>query len=135
MFIYLLCLCVSLITTASLKTPSANFRLHLHNQKRLDQLKKQECNVTKSEAPTTNSPSPVTKFGFDIPTSCGYISMNNEWCDNWTTFYIRQRIKPQIDGLVAENSSTRSKLPTIWKDCQCKMEAVLNSTSTITPAL
>ena len=108
----------------------------MHNQKQLNQLKKHESNVTKPpEALGTDPPSPVTKFGFEIPTSCGYISMNNEWCDNWTTFYIRQRIQPQIEALVAENSSNRFKLPTLWADCQSKMEAVLNSTSEITPAL
>ena len=27
---------------------------------------------------------PTTKFGFHIPTCCGYIVQNNEWEEDWT---------------------------------------------------
>lgn len=26
---------------------------------------------------------PVTKFGFYVPTSCGFVSQENNWRDNW----------------------------------------------------
>lgn len=29
----------------------------------------------------------VDKFGFHVTTCCGYLPLDNEWCDNWTVSF------------------------------------------------
>uniref|UniRef100_T1IJZ4 protein-ribulosamine 3-kinase n=1 Tax=Strigamia maritima TaxID=126957 RepID=T1IJZ4_STRMM len=44
----------------------------------------------------------VSKFGFHTTTCCGYLPLNNTWNNDWTEFYAKQRIQPQIDRIKSE---------------------------------
>lgn len=57
-------------------------RLHLHNTNDL-KWNLQEGYVGSRERR-------VTQFGFHINTYCGYMSLLNDWCDDWEVFYARQ---------------------------------------------
>lgn len=38
-------------------------------------------------------------FGFPMETCCGAIAQKNDWADDWTTFFIRNRLNAQIELL------------------------------------
>ncbi|XP_047499835.1 ketosamine-3-kinase-like [Penaeus chinensis] len=57
-------------------------RLHLHNTNDL-KWDLQEGYVGSHERR-------VTRFGFPVNTYCGYMSLLNDWCDDWEVFYARQ---------------------------------------------
>ncbi|UYV81824.1 FN3KRP [Cordylochernes scorpioides] len=48
-------------------------RLHLHNMAKLGE----QSSIHKDDN------EPVTKFGFEITTCCGYIPLDNSWSDSW----------------------------------------------------
>lgn len=53
-------------------------RLHLQNSELLEHSKKAEKYVGKADKLI-----PVTQFGFEIPTCCGYIPQDNTWQSSW----------------------------------------------------
>uniref|UniRef100_A0A9J2Q6C5 protein-ribulosamine 3-kinase n=1 Tax=Ascaris lumbricoides TaxID=6252 RepID=A0A9J2Q6C5_ASCLU len=54
-------------------------RMHIHNANLLAEKEHASGFVGGAE----KGPTPVTQFGFDIPTCCGYLPQNNDWCDDW----------------------------------------------------
>ncbi|CTQ86670.1 protein-ribulosamine 3-kinase [Caenorhabditis elegans] len=39
-------------------------------------------------------------FGFHVTTCCGRLGQENDWTETWEEFFIRHRLKPQIDRLI-----------------------------------
>ncbi|XP_042865238.1 ketosamine-3-kinase-like, partial [Penaeus japonicus] len=61
-------------------------RLHLHNANDL-KWNLRESYVGSSERENVRR---VTQFGFPVNTYIGYMSLLNDWCDDWEVFYARQ---------------------------------------------
>ncbi|KAK3744970.1 hypothetical protein QZH41_008501 [Actinostola sp. cb2023] len=78
-------------------------RLHLYN---LDKLNKGDSDA-------------VTKFGFHTTTCCGYISMSNEWSQDWLTFYINTRLEAQIERVLKEHDDL--ELQELWAKLKAKI--------------
>lgn len=71
----------------------------------------------------------IDKFGFHTSTCCGYIPLNNEWCDDWVRFYANQRLDEQIKRIQEERgdrevgelwSQLQLKIPDFFKDVEIK---------------
>ncbi|XP_076809859.1 ketosamine-3-kinase-like isoform X2 [Clavelina lepadiformis] len=75
----------------------------------------------------------VDKFGFDVSTSCGLVSTNNEWADDWLTFYARNRLKPQID-LVVSTFQDR-KVASFWSGIERLLPKIFIDDLNIIPSL
>ncbi|CAK8684798.1 unnamed protein product [Clavelina lepadiformis] len=75
----------------------------------------------------------VDKFGFDVSTSCGLVSTNNEWVDDWLTFYARNRLKPQID-LVVSTFQDR-KVTSFWSGIERLLPKIFTDDLNIIPSL
>ncbi|XP_031551452.1 ketosamine-3-kinase-like isoform X2 [Actinia tenebrosa] len=78
-------------------------RLHLHNIEKL--------NKGDSDA--------VSKFGFTGATCCGYISLTNEWKDDWMDFYVNQRLENRIQMVLKENQDR--ELQDFWAKLKTKI--------------
>ena len=52
--------------------------MHLHNASKLAEAKKNESFVGRSD-----ESQPAEKFGFDVPTCCGFIPQVNDWQEDW----------------------------------------------------
>lgn len=62
----------------------------------------------------------VNQFGFDIPTSCGYIPQVNEWSDDWVSFYARHRLDKPIRSLLSDHGDR--ELSQQWSQLQLKVD-------------
>ncbi|CAB3409359.1 unnamed protein product [Caenorhabditis bovis] len=69
-------------------------RLHMHNPRLIAENEKRDGFVGE------NDEMGVRRFGFHVPTCCGSIPQNNEWADDWPTFFIRNRLQSQINRLI-----------------------------------
>lgn len=88
--------------------------LHGHNEK-----VRQEHDVSASIIGKylNNEDEPfVTSFGFDETTCCGHIPMNNQWVDDWESFFARNRLSEQI-ALIQENYGDR-ECSELWSKLQ-----------------
>lgn len=88
--------------------------LHEHN----NQLRQQEeANASRIGNYDSNADEPyVTAFGFGETTCCGSIPMNNEWVDDWESFFARNRLAEQI-SLIQENYGDRQCIE-LWSNLQ-----------------
>ncbi|PAV84932.1 hypothetical protein WR25_08490 [Diploscapter pachys] len=102
--------------------------MHLHNASKLAEAKKNESFVGRG-----GENQPVEKFGFDVPTCCGFIPQVNDWQEDWATFFVRQRLKPQIDRIL-ENKSDRD-LMKLWPELEKKSAQILKNCEGIVPSL
>ncbi|TKS92044.1 Ketosamine-3-kinase [Collichthys lucidus] len=104
--------------------------LHLHNKKQLEKLKKEQQTVGKgagqSEVPA------VEKFGFSVTTCCGYLPQENEWQDDWVSFYSRQRLQHQLN--MVEKSYGDREARELWAKLQLKIPQFFTDVE-IVPAL
>ncbi|XP_066018215.1 fructosamine-3-kinase-like isoform X2 [Pocillopora verrucosa] len=89
-------------------------RLHLDNINKLEKETSEENKIGKSHNPTT-----VVKFGFPCTTCCGYIGQDNEWHDNWVTFYTRCRLQLQMDLIDKQYGDTETR--SLWSRLQLKI--------------
>jgi protein-ribulosamine 3-kinase len=106
--------------------------LHLDNEIKSKKSAKRESWITKNDNKTDNIF--VNQFGFDVTTCCGFIPLNNEWCDNWVNFYARNRLEHQI-RLIESNYGDR-ELNEYWSHLQLKLsEFFKDIENSITPAL
>lgn len=62
--------------------------MHLHNSKRIQSSR----NFVGSPEELT-----VAEFGFDLPTCCGYLPLENSWHKDWVHFYSNQRLNSQMN--------------------------------------
>ena len=61
------------------------FSLHLHNIMLWENQRKEASRVTSLvHRYGEDDQRAIVKFGFSIPTSCGYILQSNAWEENWT---------------------------------------------------
>lgn len=93
-------------------------QLHLHNIRALNQQKETSNLIGKNNQA-------IDKFGFHITTACGYLPQNNEWCDDWVSFYTQQKLQYQINLIIREKenreiielwSHLQQKIPIFFKD-------------------
>uniref|UniRef100_UPI00358E8330 ketosamine-3-kinase-like isoform X2 n=1 Tax=Myxine glutinosa TaxID=7769 RepID=UPI00358E8330 len=104
--------------------------LHLHNQHVGDELKKHKGTIGKGVG--QEDVQYVEKFGFYTTTCCGYIPQANDWQQEWPTFFINQRLQPQLD-LIERDYGDR-EVHQLWSQVQSKIP-VLFEGMTIRPSL
>ncbi|XP_053194337.1 ketosamine-3-kinase-like [Scomber japonicus] len=104
--------------------------LHLHNKRQLEKLNKEQQTVGKGAG--QSEVAAVEKFGFNIATCCGYLAQENEWQDDWVTFYTRQRLQYQLD--MAERSYGDREARELWAKLQLKIPEFFTDVE-IVPAL
>ncbi|KAF0032783.1 hypothetical protein F2P81_015073 [Scophthalmus maximus] len=104
--------------------------LHLHNKRQLEKLKKEQQTVGKGAG--QSEVAVVGKFGFSVPTCCGYLPQRNEWQDDWVTFFSQQRLQHQLD--MAENSYGDREARELWAKLQLKIPQFFKDVE-IVPAL
>uniref|UniRef100_A0A915BVG9 protein-ribulosamine 3-kinase n=3 Tax=Parascaris univalens TaxID=6257 RepID=A0A915BVG9_PARUN len=106
-------------------------RMHIHNANLLAEKEHSSGFVGGAE----KGPTPVTQFGFEIPTCCGYLPQNNDWCDDWVAFFTRNRLKFQIDMLLEKRGDRElmslwpqleRKIPEYFKDCGPIIPSILH---------
>ncbi|XP_063077077.1 ketosamine-3-kinase [Engraulis encrasicolus] len=104
--------------------------LHLHNQKQKERQSREEQTVGKgsgqSEVPV------IDKFGFDVPTCCGYLPQNNEWQEDWVSFYAQQRLGHQLSMVEKSNGDREAR--ELWSQLQLKIPQLFDGV-TVVPAL
>ncbi|KAI1707636.1 fructosamine kinase domain-containing protein [Ditylenchus destructor] len=71
-------------------------RMHLYNAKRLESEARASGYVGRAQ----ENEGGMRQFGFHVTTCCGFISQPNEWTDDWATFFIRNRLKVQVDRII-----------------------------------
>lgn len=104
--------------------------LHLHNQRQRDQQSKEEQRVGKGSG---QSDEPfIKRFGFHVPTCCGYIPQNNEWQEDWVSFYAQQKLGQQLD--MVEKSSGDREAHELWSQLQLKIPELFTDLEVV-PAL
>ncbi|XP_056143398.1 ketosamine-3-kinase isoform X2 [Lampris incognitus] len=105
--------------------------MHLHNKQQLDKQNKEQQTVGKgagqSDLPATE------KFGFHVPTCCGYLPQENEWQDDWVTFYSTQRLQHQLS--LVEKSCGDREARELWSQLQMWRLFLLCSTETYGEAM
>ncbi|CAD6196736.1 unnamed protein product [Caenorhabditis auriculariae] len=92
-------------------TASAEFgrqlaEMHRDNADRLAKAEHDAKIVGKGE----NVLNGVKSFGFEVPTCCGRIPQDNEWTDDWPTFFIRQRLDSQLGRLMKKGDRELNEL-------------------------
>lgn len=102
-------------------------RLHLQNSEIIEKSKKSENFVGKAEKLT-----PVTQFGFDIDTCCGFLPQNNTWQSSWPVFYA-QKLKQQFD--LVEKDSGDKEARELWSKLQLKLPSFFEMLDNVQPAL
>jgi len=63
-------------------------QLHMSNASKIEASGKNSCVGHQDIA--------VHSFGFDMPTCCGFLPLDNTWNDDWLSFYAQQRLAPQM---------------------------------------
>ncbi|KAM3863580.1 ketosamine-3-kinase [Diretmus argenteus] len=104
--------------------------LHLHNKRQLDKQNKEQQTLGKGAR--QSEVHPVEQFGFSGPTCCGYLPQENEWQDDWVTFYSRQRLQHQLN--MVEKTYGDREARELWAQLQLKIPELFAGME-ITPAL
>lgn len=102
-------------------------RLHLHNIDLCSQAKKTEGRIGEE-----GRHGYVDKYGFHLPTCCGFIPMDNTWQDDWPTFYTRRRLRSHLD-LIEESCGDRDARE-LWPALERKIPQLFQGLE-ITPSL
>lgn len=98
--------------------------------------KQSDTNTPKSSGPYPDRfvPEPGTeeirKFGYDLPTSCGLIPQQNEWTDDWVSFYARHRLDKSIRSLLSDHGDR--ELMQLWSHLQLKVDKFFQDIPTTT---
>lgn len=104
--------------------------MHLHNKKQLEKLDKDQQTLGKGSEQVGSDA--VVKFGFDVPTCCGYLPQVNEWQEDWVTFFSRQRLGHQLDLIEKSYGDRESR--ELWAKLQLKIPEFFKDVE-IVPAL
>ncbi|XP_075936260.1 ketosamine-3-kinase [Anarhichas minor] len=104
--------------------------LHVHNKRQLDKLNKEQQTVGKGAG--QSEVAVVEKFGFSVPTCCGYLPQENEWQDDWVMFYSQQRLQHQLN--MVEKSYGDREARELWAKLQLKIPQFFTDVE-IVPAL
>uniref|UniRef100_A0A3B4A059 protein-ribulosamine 3-kinase n=1 Tax=Periophthalmus magnuspinnatus TaxID=409849 RepID=A0A3B4A059_9GOBI len=110
--------------------------MHLYNKKQLEKLNQAQQTIGKgAELVDSNA---VLKFGFDVPTCCGYLPQVrtkynvNDWQDDWVTFFTRQRLEHQLNLIEKSYGDRESR--ELWAKLQLQIPQFFKDVE-ITPAL
>ncbi|CAB3371022.1 Hypothetical predicted protein [Cloeon dipterum] len=106
-------------------------RLHVSNQKNIQKAKKEESKVGEKQEDAHQQA--IEKFGFDTPTCCGYIPIDNSWGEDWPQFFARNRLEYQIK-LIKESNGDR-ELMELWSILQLKIPVYFPKELGIVPSL
>lgn len=104
--------------------------MHLYNKIQLEKLNKEQQTVGKGAGQV--EPDGVAKFGFDVPTCCGYLPQDNNWQEDWVTFFSRQRLGHQLDLVEKSHGDRESR--ELWSKLQLKIPQFFTDVE-IVPAL
>ncbi|PSN35296.1 Fructosamine-3-kinase [Blattella germanica] len=109
-------------------------KMHLHNAELGQKEKEKESYVGKGENENEDEEQPVymTQFGFHVTTCCGYLPQDNTFCDDWPTFYARQRLEHQLN--LIEKDYGDKEVRELWSRLQNKIPNFFKD-MTIEPAL
>ncbi|TNN71511.1 Ketosamine-3-kinase [Liparis tanakae] len=91
--------------------------LHLHNKRQLEKCNKEQQTVGRGAG--QSEVAVITKFGFSVPTCCGYLPQENEWQDDWVTFYSQQRLQHQLN--MVEKSYGDREARELWAKLQLEI--------------
>lgn len=86
---------MSSLSTHSSELGTKLAEMHLHNRNKA--LNEDSKNICKPQIPDR-----VSKFGFHITTYCGAIPLDNNWSDDWVSFYASLRLQKQFDKIAKE---------------------------------
>ncbi|VDM84814.1 unnamed protein product [Strongylus vulgaris] len=106
-------------------------RMHKHNEDCLKAAEHSEGFVG-GDYKTGNYKQGVNQFGFHTTTCCGFIPQNNEWSDDWASFFVRNRLKLQADLLIEKGDRDMREA---WPELERKATDILASCKGVTPAL
>lgn len=106
-------------------------RMHKYNEDRLAESSRSGSFVG-SSASEDSYKDGVKQFGFHTVTCCGFLPQKNDWCDDWATFFIRNRLKMQVDLLIEKGN--RDVL-SVWPELERKAAALLAPCAGVVPAL
>ncbi|NWW80266.1 KT3K kinase, partial [Climacteris rufus] len=90
--------------------------LHLHNLQLREKIQKEGSTVGQGQTEVQF----VDQFGFHTVTCCGYLPQINSWQRDWLSFFVRQRILPQLHW-VETNSGDREAIE-LWAQLQLKID-------------
>lgn len=99
-------------------------KLHLHNRQ-LDEQQTYNASYVSSSKNSEDVTKPVTQFGFHCVTNCGAIAQNNEWHEDWISFFTRNRLAHQI-RLIEESYNDR-QINELWSELQLKIPKFFQS--------
>ncbi|XP_074640145.1 ketosamine-3-kinase-like [Tubulanus polymorphus] len=103
-------------------------RMHLHNTKIKDKSESMATSVHKQGEDVKY----IEKFGFHVPTCCGFIPQDNSWIDDWVIFFSRQKLQLQVDKIINETGDR--DVVEWWPRLQRKIPEYFKGLE-ITPAL
>ncbi|XP_061567662.1 ketosamine-3-kinase [Cololabis saira] len=104
--------------------------LHLHNKKQIEKENKEQQTVGKGAG--QSEVAAVQRFGFDVPTCCGYLPQVNEWQSDWVAFYSQQRLEHQLN--MVEKAYGDRQARELWARLQLKIPEFFKDVEII-PAL
>ncbi|CAL9693226.1 unnamed protein product [Knipowitschia caucasica] len=104
--------------------------MHLSNKRLLEKLNKDEQTIGKGAGQMDTDA--VVKFGFDVPTCCGYLPQVNEWQEDWVTFFSRQRLEHQLNLIEKSYGDRESR--ELWSTLHLKVPRFFKDVE-IVPAL
>uniref|UniRef100_A0A1A7WJZ0 protein-ribulosamine 3-kinase n=1 Tax=Iconisemion striatum TaxID=60296 RepID=A0A1A7WJZ0_9TELE len=91
--------------------------LHLHNKRLMEKQQKEQQTVGKGAG--QSEAAVVEKFGFGVATCCGYLPQENEWQDDWVSFYCQHRLQHQLN--LMEKSYGDQEARELWAQLQLKI--------------
>ncbi|KAJ4439212.1 hypothetical protein ANN_07331, partial [Periplaneta americana] len=107
-------------------------KMHLHNAALGKKQQEQESYVGGQEDEDGEKPVYMDRFGFEVTTCCGYLPQDNTFCDDWPTFYARQRLDHQLK--LIEKDYGDKEVRELWSRLQHKVPNFFKDL-TIEPAL
>ena len=98
--------------------------LHAHNQKEEEKYLRNASFIGKNDNNIDQLPF-ITEFGFESMTYCGAIGMNNEWNEDWVSFFARNRLQDQL-SLIESNYGDR-ECRDLWSQLQISIPRFFRS--------
>ncbi|CAN9505640.1 unnamed protein product [Ophioblennius macclurei] len=104
--------------------------LHLHNKRLMEKVSEEQQTVGKGSGQSDTAV--VEKFGFSVTTCCGYLPQENEWQNDWVSFYSQQRLQHQLN--MVEKTYGDREARELWSKLQLKIPLLFKDTAVV-PAL
>ncbi|XP_037544346.1 ketosamine-3-kinase [Nematolebias whitei] len=91
--------------------------LHLHNKRQMEKQEREQQTVGRGAG--QSEAAVVEKFGFGVTTCCGYLPQENEWQNDWVSFYSQHRLQHQLN--LVEKSYGDRETRELWAKLQIKI--------------